>query len=101
MGEEAHERVWESLEGLRPARARVLRGEEGLLRNFRASRTTYLPVKPEAPRITTSNSLDSDLLPSSIFFLFCRQSWECQGCLDSSVLSRVLMGFIQSPFQNK
>lgn len=68
MGEEAHVRDWESLEGLRPARARVLRGEEGLLRNFRASRTTYLPVKPEAPRITTSNSLDSDLLPSSIFF---------------------------------
>jgi len=40
--------------GLRPARARDLRGEEGTLRNLRASLTTYFPVKPEAPKIIRS-----------------------------------------------
>lgn len=43
-----------SLVRLRPAKAKDLRGEEGVLRNLRASWTTYLPVKPEAPRIMRS-----------------------------------------------
>lgn len=51
----AHCKACANLEGFRPARARVLRGVEGLLRrNLRASRTTYLPVKPEAPRMMMS-----------------------------------------------
>lgn len=54
FGPEAHLRASESLDGLRPANASDLRGELGVLRNFRASRTTYFPVKPEAPKITTS-----------------------------------------------
>lgn len=52
FGCEAHWRVWVSLVGLRPARAMVLRG--GWERNLRASLTTYLPVKPEAPRMIRS-----------------------------------------------
>lgn len=57
LGWEAQARVWRSLLGFRPARARVWIGEEGVvvLRNLRASRRTYLPVKPEAPRIIRSN----------------------------------------------
>lgn len=54
FGWAAHLRVWVSLVGLRPAKARDLRGEAGVFRNFRASLTTYLPVKPEAPRIMRS-----------------------------------------------
>lgn len=54
FGWEAQARVWRSLSGFRPARARVLRGEEGVLRNLRDSWTTYLPVKPDAPRMTRS-----------------------------------------------
>lgn len=50
----AHFRVSLSFVGLRPAKARDLRGEEGVFRNFKASWTTYLPVNPEAPNITTS-----------------------------------------------
>lgn len=50
----AHLRVWVSLAGLRPARAMEPRGEDGVLRNLSASLTTYLPVKPEAPRIMRS-----------------------------------------------
>ena len=45
---------WVSLVGLRPAKAKVFRGEEGVLRNLRASLMTYLPVKPEAPKIIRS-----------------------------------------------
>lgn len=54
LGREAQLRAWASLVGLRPARAMDLRGEEGTLRNLRASLTTYLSVKPEAPKITRS-----------------------------------------------
>lgn len=51
----AHLRVSDSFVGFRPARAKDLRGEEGEgLRNWRACRTTCLPVKPEAPRIMKS-----------------------------------------------
>ena len=50
----AHFRVWVSLAGFRPAKAMDLRGEDGVFRNFTASLTTYLPVKPEAPRIIRS-----------------------------------------------
>lgn len=57
FGRDAHRRASESLDVLRPAKARVLRGEFGTLRNLRASRTTYLPVKPEAPKITMSYGL--------------------------------------------
>ncbi|MED6131559.1 hypothetical protein PIB30_010879 [Stylosanthes scabra] len=39
---------------LRPARAMDLSGEDGTLKNLSASRTTYLPVNPEAPKIITS-----------------------------------------------
>lgn len=52
LGCEAHWRVWVSLLALRPARARVLR--RGWERNLRASFTTYLPVKPEAPTMIRS-----------------------------------------------
>ena len=55
LGCAAHLRVSVSFVGFRPARAKDLSGEEGEgLRNLRASRTTYLPVKPEAPRIMKS-----------------------------------------------
>lgn len=54
FGWEAHWRVWVSFVGLRPAKARDFRGEEGVLRNLRASFTTYFPVKPEAPRMMRS-----------------------------------------------
>ena len=56
LGCAAHLRVSISFVGFRPARAKDLRGEEEEegLRNLRASRTTYLPVKPEAPRIMKS-----------------------------------------------
>nr|GEY83692.1 hypothetical protein [Tanacetum cinerariifolium] len=45
-----------SLDGFLPAKAKVLRGELLLLllRNLRVSRTTYFPVKPDAPKITMS-----------------------------------------------
>nr|GFB10902.1 hypothetical protein [Tanacetum cinerariifolium] len=44
-----------SLDGFLPAKAKVLRGELLLLlRNLRVSRMTYLPVKPDAPKITMS-----------------------------------------------
>lgn len=67
LGWAAHWRVWFSLVRLRPAKARVLKGEEGEFRNFKASLTTYLPVNPEAPRITMSNS---EFWVSSIFGAF-------------------------------
>ncbi|KAL4322626.1 hypothetical protein AHAS_Ahas14G0229300 [Arachis hypogaea] len=54
LGPMAHWRAWESLDGFRPASAMDLSGEDGTLRNLRASRTTYLPVNPETPRITAS-----------------------------------------------
>lgn len=60
-GRVAHWRVWVSFEGLRPAMAMELNlrvddeDEEVLLRNLRASLRTYLPVKPDAPRIIRSN----------------------------------------------
>ena len=55
LGWAAHLRVSDSFVGFRPARAKDLRGEEGDgLRNLRACRTTYLPVKPEAARIIKS-----------------------------------------------
>ena len=54
LGWVAHSRACANFEGFRPARARVLRGEKGLPRNLRASLTTYLPVKPEAPRMMIS-----------------------------------------------
>lgn len=54
FGRAAHWRAWESLELLRPAIAKLFNGEEGALRNLRASLMTYLPVKPEAPKIITS-----------------------------------------------
>lgn len=53
LGFEAHFRVWDSFVGFRPAMAMELRGD--LLRNLSASLRTYLPVKPEAPRIMRSN----------------------------------------------
>lgn len=46
-----------SLAGLRPAKAMVLSGEEGTLRNLRVSLTTYLPVKPEAPKMMRSKAV--------------------------------------------
>lgn len=46
-----------SLAGLRPAKAMDLSGEEGTLRNLRASLTTYLPVKPEAPKMMRSKAV--------------------------------------------
>lgn len=64
-GEAAQLRASDSLDGLRPAKARDLRGELGTLRNLIASRTTYFPVNPEAPRIMTSKILG---LFSAIFF---------------------------------
>lgn len=64
LGVEAHARVWEILLGFRPARARVLRGEAGVERNLRASRTTYFPVNPEAPRMRRSKSRGSDAMDS-------------------------------------
>lgn len=54
-----------SLVGLRPARAIVLRG--GWPRNLRASFTTYLPVKPDAPRIIRSYSYPGLSLPRLLF----------------------------------
>lgn len=54
LGRDAHCRAWVSFEGLRPAMAMEVRGEEGLLRNLSASRRTYFPVKPEAPRMMRS-----------------------------------------------
>lgn len=53
LGREAQLRVWASFDGSRPAIARELKLL--VLRNFRASLRTCLPVKPEAPRITMSN----------------------------------------------
>lgn len=35
--------------------AMEVRGEDDVLRNLRASLRTYLPVKPDAPRIIRSN----------------------------------------------
>lgn len=64
LGVEAHARIWEILLGFRPARARVLRGEAGVERNLRASRTTYFPVNPEAPRMRRSKSRGSDAMDS-------------------------------------
>lgn len=55
LGFEAHWRVWASFVGLRPAMAMEVRGEDDVLRNLRASLRTYLPVKPDAPRIIRSN----------------------------------------------
>ncbi|XP_056682549.1 uncharacterized protein [Spinacia oleracea] len=49
VGWVAQMRDWASFVGFRPAIARVLRGEEDELRNFRDSLRTYLPVKPDAP----------------------------------------------------
>lgn len=51
LGLAAQLRVWANLEVSRPAIAMELK----LVRNFRASLRTCLPVKPEAPRITMSN----------------------------------------------
>lgn len=53
-GRVAHWRVWVSFDGLRPAKAMDLRGEEWVLRNLRVSLRTCLPVKPDAPRIIRS-----------------------------------------------
>ena len=44
----AHFRVWVSLAGFQPVKAMDLREEDGVFRNFSASLTTYLPMKPEA-----------------------------------------------------
>lgn len=52
--DEAHFKASESLDEFRPAKARVLKGEFGVLRNLRASRITYLPVKPDAPKMMMS-----------------------------------------------
>lgn len=54
LGWDAHWRAWATLDGLRPDKARDFNGEDGTLKNLRASRITYLPVKPEAPKITMS-----------------------------------------------
>lgn len=35
-----------------------VRGEEGVLRNLSASLRTYLPVKPDAPKIIRSNFVE-------------------------------------------
>lgn len=56
FGHVAHLRDWESLLGFLPAKAMDFRGEEGAFRNFRASLITYLPVKPEAPKMIRSKS---------------------------------------------
>ncbi|KAJ1398750.1 sodium pump decarboxylase [Sesbania bispinosa] len=40
--------------------------EEVLLRNLRASLRTYLPVKPDAPRIIRSNVGADTAMPSSL-----------------------------------
>lgn len=66
---EAHWRACLTLVGLRPAKARFLIGEEGRLNNFKASLTTYLPVKPEAPNIITSNNSGIWLCACIVFFL--------------------------------
>lgn len=50
----AQERAWVNFDSLRPAKARFFKGEEGVLRNLRASLITYLPVKPDAPKIIMS-----------------------------------------------
>nr|GEY69935.1 integrase, catalytic region, zinc finger, CCHC-type, peptidase aspartic, catalytic [Tanacetum cinerariifolium] len=49
-------KAYVSLDGFLPAKAKVLRGELLLLllRHLRVSRTTYLPVKSDAPKITMS-----------------------------------------------
>lgn len=52
FGAAAHLSDWVNFDGFRPAKAMDLSGE--VLRNLRASRTTYFPVKPEAPRIMMS-----------------------------------------------
>lgn len=67
---EAHWRACLTLVGLRPAKAKLLIGEEGRLRNFKASLTTYLPVKPEAPSIITSNNSRFWLCTCILFFLY-------------------------------
>jgi len=38
--------------------AMEVRGEDGVLRNLRASLRTYLPVKPDAPKIIRSNFVE-------------------------------------------
>ncbi|KAK2359482.1 putative mitochondrial saccharopine dehydrogenase oxidoreductase [Trifolium repens] len=56
LGFEAHLRVWANLVGFRPAMAMELRDDDDwLLKNLRVSLRTYLPVKPDAPRIIRSN----------------------------------------------
>lgn len=54
FGWAAHWRDWVSRVELRPAKARVFNGEDGVWKNLRASRTTYLPVNPDAPSMTIS-----------------------------------------------
>lgn len=54
LGWEAQERAWVNFDSFRPAKARLFNGEEGVLRNLRASLITYLPVKPDAPKIMIS-----------------------------------------------
>lgn len=60
LGWEDQIRVWASFVGFRPAMAMAMevRGD-WVLRNLRASLRTYLPVKPEAPRIIRSNFVAS------------------------------------------
>lgn len=50
----AQERAWLNFDSLLPAKAMFFNGEEGVLRNLRASLITYLPVKPDAPKIIMS-----------------------------------------------
>lgn len=77
LGFEAQFRVWDSFVGFRPAMAMELRGDcdcDELLRNLSASLRTYLPVKPEAPRIMRSNFVTlgsiflNFLAKTSVFF---------------------------------
>lgn len=61
-GRVAQFRVWVSFDGFRPAIAMELnlRDDEEVLvvlRNLRDSLRTCLPVKPDAPRIMTSNAV--------------------------------------------
>lgn len=50
----AQERAWLIFDSFLPAKARFFNGEQGVLRNLRASLITYLPVKPDAPKIIMS-----------------------------------------------
>lgn len=50
----AHFKASVSLDGFLPAKAKVLSGEFGVLRNLSISRTTYFPVKPDAPKMMMS-----------------------------------------------